>query len=103
MCMCVSRDAATQVLLRLQQRSSARSHQRHVSAVVVSQSERSREEPPAGRGQGPEVAIRRRGKIVAGDGRGQGRKESRGHRTGLLSYRFLTRYTRCFVRSIDHH
>lgn len=69
-------DAAAQVPLRLQQRSSARSHQRHVSAFIVSQSERPREEPPAGRGQGPEVAIRQRGKIVADDGRGQGRKES---------------------------
>lgn len=95
------RDAAAQVLLRLQQRSSARSHQRHVSTLVVSQSEWPREELPAGRGQGPpEVAIRQRGKIVAGDGRGQGRKELHGHRAGSSSYRFLTRDTRRF-RALD--
>lgn len=71
------RNAAAQIpSLWLRQSSPARSHQRHVSAVVLSQSERPREEPPAGRRRGPEVAARHRGKIVvAGGGWDQGREE----------------------------
>lgn len=90
-CVCVSSDATAQVPLRLQQRSPARSHQRHVSAALLSQSERSREEPSAGWRQGPEVAARRRGKVVGDGGRGQGRKEfaTVGWSSGPPSYRFL--------------
>lgn len=70
-CVRVTRDAAAKVPLRRLQKSPARSHQRHVSAVILSESERSREEP-AGRRR-PEVAARAaRGQVTGARSQGRG-------------------------------